>query len=204
MATGCIALMAKAPVLGEVKTRLAAGLGEQLALDAYKIMLRQAAHTLAQVEQCQRRMFVALDSEHPWLNQLAKHYELVLQPQPGGDLGERMQAILGSLLADCPWAILIGADCPVMHADYLRQAMAALQRGSDVVLGPSEDGGYVLIGMRQAHGCLFSDMPWSTSQVLPLTLDRVAQAGLMATCLEPLWDVDEPADYQRWLDQVER
>ncbi len=200
MARGCIALMAKAPVLGQVKTRLAAELGQPQALKAYQAMLRQAAHTLQQLKECERQLFAALDSHHPYLQNLAAAHNLLLQPQPPGDLGERMLAIVQMLLTEHPWAILIGADCPAMDAAYLRHAIAALQQGSEVVLGPSEDGGYVLIGMTRVHAVLFHDMPWSTPQVLPQTLDRIARRGLTATCLEPLWDVDEAGDYWRWLD----
>jgi hypothetical protein len=95
--------------------------------------------------------------------------------------------------------VLIGTDCPAMNADYLRRACRYLDAGSAVVLGPAEDGGYVLIAARTCDRRLFSDIPWSSDRVLQLTRARLRALKLPYKELDTLWDVDRPEDLRRWL-----
>jgi rSAM/selenodomain-associated transferase 1 len=137
------------------------------------------------------------DDAHPEFDALAPDFSLVAQR--GSDLGARLHATLAGLLAaGHAGAIAVDSDTPTLPAAFLQQAVDCLIRpGPDVVLGPTEDGGYYLIGVRLAHHELFDAMPWSTSEVLDLTLRRAAAAGLRATCLPSWFDVDTPHDLER-------
>ncbi|MGB7542815.1 MAG: TIGR04282 family arsenosugar biosynthesis glycosyltransferase, partial [Burkholderiales bacterium] len=114
-----------------------------------------------------------------------------------GDLGERMQRALAAALARSERAILVGSDIPALSAQYLRDADRSLAGGDDVVLGPAEDGGYVLIGLRRCDPELFREIPWGGPTVLAETRWRIARLGLRSRELPALWDVDRPEDLER-------
>lgn len=95
--------------------------------------------------------------------------------------------------------VLVGGDSPLMSATYIEKAFDALVE-HDLVLGPTEDGGYVLIGMREPIPQLFRDIPWSSENVLRVTIDVANALDLRVKCLDQVWDVDTKADYVRWLD----
>jgi len=137
------------------------------------------------------------DEAHAEFAALAPDFALV--PQHGADLGARLHATLAGLLAaGHAGAIAVDSDTPTLPRDFLQQAVDWLnQPGPDVVLGPTEDGGYYLIGVRAAHRALFDAVPWSTSAVLEVTLRRAAAAGLHAVCLPSWFDVDTPDDLRR-------
>ena len=93
--------------------------------------------------------------------------------------------------------VLIGGDSPLMTTHYLEAAFVALQ-SYDLVLGPTEDGGYVLIGMHEPIPALFKGVKWGTSEVLTATIEVADQLGLRVKCLQSVWDVDTESDYARW------
>lgn len=95
--------------------------------------------------------------------------------------------------------VLVGGDSPLMSAAYIAAAFDSLAT-HDLVLGPTEDGGYVLIGMQKPIPQLFRDMPWSTEGVLNATVEVANALDLSVKCLDKVWDVDTKADYIRWLD----
>jgi len=115
--------------------------------------------------------------------------------QAGGDIGLRMSHAMRSALQHAGHVVLIGADCPSLTTDDLDTAFQALQQGSDVVLGPAEDGGYYLIGMNLHHPALFEDIPWSTPRVLEKTETRLRQLGLTWHRLTMRRDIDTAEDY---------
>ena len=119
---------------------------------------------------------------------------LPAKPQTEGDLGQRMLACFEDGVH-----VLVGGDCPLMSATYIEKAFDALVE-HDLVFGPTEDGGYVLLGMREPIPQLFRDIPWSTEDVLRVTIDVANALGLSVKCLDQVWDVDTKADYVRWLD----
>ena len=100
-------------------------------------------------------------------------------------------------------ALLIGSDCPGIDADYLTSAVV---RGgtADLLLGPAEDGGYGLIGLRQPMPEIFKNIAWGTDQVLDQTLSRARALGLSVALMETVWDVDTPDDWSRYLRWRER
>ena len=93
--------------------------------------------------------------------------------------------------------LIIGSDCPSIDESYLKTALEQLAGGIDVVLGPAEDGGYVLIGLNAANNRLFSDIDWGTDRVLVQTLTRARKLGLSSVCMDVLWDLDRPTDLDR-------
>jgi len=101
------------------------------------------------------------------------------------------------VLAEGAWPVVVGSDIAVMDAPYLRAAHEALVEGAEAVVGPAEDGGYVLIALARDIPEIFRDMPWSTHRVLSLTRERLAHLGLRWRQLATLWDVDRPEDLER-------
>ena len=108
-----------------------------------------------------------------------------------------MQRAFESALVHAARAILIGSDIPALSAQYLRDAERALAGGDDVVIGPAEDGGYVLVGLSHGDPELFRGIPWGGPKVLPETRRRIAALGWRLSELPALWDVDRPEDLER-------
>jgi rSAM/selenodomain-associated transferase 1 len=121
-----------------------------------------------------------------------------VRTQRDGDLGERMLQVCADIGGRGRSAIVIGSDCPVLDATYLQAAAAALRDGADVVIGPAEDGGYVLIGMVRPRPELLLQMTWGTPSVHVETLRRAVAAKLRTIVLPRLWDVDDAAGLHRW------
>ena len=115
------------------------------------------------------------------------------RPQTGSDLGARMETALRTELTDTTSALIVGTDIPGIGRDTIADAFDALGT-ADVVIGPATDGGYYLIGMRQAHPELFRDIPWSTDGVLPRTLAAAESKGLDVALLDVKTDVDTVSD----------
>lgn len=191
MSTG-IGVFTRAPVAGATKTRLIPLLGAEGAARAHRQLLDIALREA--VEACPGGVTVFVAGGMPEL-------ALPLQAQVDGDLGARMQAALESLWGAHEQALVIGSDCAVLTAGMLHEAAQAL-RSHDLVFMPAEDGGYVLVGARRGTPRLaevFHDVPWSSPAVMAVTRQRVREAGLRHAELAMLWDVDEPADWQRAL-----
>lgn len=187
-------MLARAPVAGRVKTRMIPALGAQGACDLQQALLERALQLPAQG---MHERFLWLDDlPSPELQDLASALGWTLVEQPTGDLGERMRRIATLGLAESDAVILIGNDCPAIDGDYLQAACSAL-RERNVVIGPAEDGGYVLLGLREIDAALFSDMPWGTERVLDMTLQRLQQLDWSPELLPALWDVDRPEDLPR-------
>ena len=120
-------------------------------------------------------------------------------PQGGGDLGARMLGALRHLLENRRFeaALLVGSDIPMLSAEHLIEATDTLQAGGGVVLGPADDGGYYLIGMRQAHAELFEQIAWATGSVLADTLRAAKRGGVDARLVRGTYDVDTIEDLRR-------
>ena len=187
-------MLARSPIPGRVKTRLIPALGEEGACDLQRRLLYHALQ-LPGTNFSQRFLWLD-DTPDAELETLAENLGWVLVEQPAGDLGERMRRIATLGLAESDAVVLIGNDCPALDAVYLDDACAALQE-EPVVLGPAEDGGYVLLGLRRIDALLFNNLPWGTDQVLAMTCERVQQLGWGHRLLPVLWDVDRPEDLPR-------
>lgn len=187
-------MLARSPIPGRVKTRLIPALGEEGACDLQRQLLGRALQLPA--SQFAQRFLWLDDEPDDDLQTLADDLGWVLMEQPAGDLGERMRRIATLGLAESDAVVLIGNDCPALDGDYLCTACSALE-DQPVVLGPAEDGGYVLLGLRRIDALLFNNLPWGTDQVLAMTCERVQQLGWGHRLLPVLWDVDRPEDLPR-------
>lgn len=198
--SAAVLVFTKAPQPGVSKTRLIPVLGATKAAAAHEMLALRTLGVMAELGVAQETYQITLWGAvaHPSLDLWANQFALPLRVQAAGDLGAKMQHGLASALNDgADQAVLIGSDCPVMTAEYVRQAHVALQ-SSDLVLGPAEDGGYVLIGCKQVHAQLFTNIAWGGDEVLAQTLDKAEQLKLSVTLLETLWDVDRPEDWARF------
>lgn len=190
--------MARAPVEGTVKRRLAAVTGSG---EALRLHLELLTHTLTEATRrplAPVTWWVAGDPRHVLVHQLARDHAVAVRAQQGADLGQRLAAVFASSLADADFCVVIGSDCPPLDTGYLEQACAALGAGRDLVLGPAEDGGYVLIGLRSPRPSLFEEMPWGGDDVARRTLNAATELGLDGLTLPMLWDVDRVEDLRRY------
>lgn len=199
-------VLAKWPQIGRVKTRLAPMLGTQGATRLYTALLARTLGVAATVPAtthiwAHTRPATCADAD-AHAPEIPEKFSLT--EQTNGDVGDRMQHALSIALESTHAALLIGADCPGIDAGYLRDAWQALAEGADVVLGPSTDGGYVLVGVRGRCPDMFSGIPFSTPEVLALTKARLCSgrgldgAGYRVSLLRALEDLDTPDDVTRW------
>ena len=189
-----LGVFVKAPVPGQVKTRLATELGAERATQLYR---RLGRHVVQQVVSAEYETVVwyaaAGDGSlvRAWLDGLGVSRFV---SQAGVGLGNRLPTALAKHFCEgAPRVVIIGSDCPGVDSRLMAQAFAALGR-HDVVLGPAWDGGYYLIGMKELHASLFENIAWSSSTVARETQMRARAAGLSCHLLPTLRDVDTLAD----------
>ncbi len=186
-------VFAKAPEPGKVKTRLIPLLGKVAASEFYSKMASDIISRLAESKLCPMILYCHPDTTHLFFEQHAKKFNLKLRSQQGMNLGERMFHAVKWALDSSSKVIIIGTDCPSYSAHYIEEAVNQLDKYA-VVVGPATDGGYVLIGMKQAHHQLFSDIEWGTNTVLQATVTKIKENKLSYFLLSPLNDIDEPGD----------
>lgn len=188
-----IVVMARAPELGKVKTRLARTLGDAATLALYRAMLKDRLAQLSAVKDAWHGVaFTPRDAGEAMRNEVGPNVNLIAQR--GEDLGERLlNAARDALAAGNAGVLLVDADTPILPVEFLRRAVASLDT-HDVVLGPASDGGYYLIGLREAEPALFEGIPWSTAEVAERT--RAAARGARKTIVElpTCVDVDGEAE----------
>ena len=200
-------IFSKAPIPGQVKTRLTPTLSESSAASLHSYMLEQTVKLAQQSELAPIDLYCSPDTQHTFFNYLQQEYKINLKPQMGMDLGERMFNALNDSLNINLSSILIGTDCPVMQTHYLQQAFEQLETNkNDIVIGPVEDGGYALIGGRRINKQLFEDIDWSSERVFTQTIEKINKLNWKYHKLDTLWDLDTPADLQRlsenYLNQI--
>lgn len=188
-----IQVFAKAPVLGQVKTRIAKTLGGEVALALHKYLCKKVIDTALCSEADQVEVWTT-DSDGVAFFQ---SYGLECLLQQGRSLGTRMDFALRSGLARYDRVIIIGADALSLTPRYIGEAFTALL-SSDVAIGPALDGGYVLVGATKPVPVIFRDVPWGSAQVLSVTLDRLFHSGLSFHIMHELWDVDTVQDLQQY------
>lgn len=191
-----LAIFARVPVVGRVKTRLAPLLGSEGALRAHCALVEHTLERLASQPQVETTLWV--DAVPDVQVQIwHQRFAVPVRQQSGSELGARMAHALACALEDGVPGIVVGTDCPPIDGAYLAHALSML-RNHDVVFGPAEDGGYGLVGL--SHPCpeLFTNVAWSTDRALADTLRNAIRARLRVALLPAIWDVDEPADWRRW------
>jgi uncharacterized protein len=190
-----VAVMAKQPLPGQAKTRLAPALGAD---GAARLAARLLAHALAQASHAAVgpvTLFLDPDAGHGPTQATARALGVDVQPQGDGDLGQRMERLLRCGLERERAAIVMGTDAPGLGPAMLQAAAAGLAR-HDAVIVPALDGGFVLLGLTRCPAGLLQGLRWSHAGVLRDTRARLATAGLDCLELPAVADIDTPDDLQ--------
>ena len=193
-----VAVMAKVPGATTVKSRLHSSLTPERATELYRCFLLDRLDALAALPGIAPVIAFTPDDARSALEALAPP-GFGLVPQRGADLGQRLANLLADLIGrGHPAAIAIDSDSPTLPMAYVLEAALNLERNAaDVVLGPCDDGGYYLIGVRAPQPALFEGIPWSTERVTPVTLEKARGLGLRVHLLPSWFDVDTEADLRR-------
>ena len=185
-----ILVFSKAPVAGEVKTRLVPHI-------SHEELTRSSLHMCTSVGLCDVQLWCSPDTQHPFFEECRERYGVRLQAQSNGDLGERMMIALHAMLKHYRKIIIIGSDAPALDSDTLSAVIDELER-NDIVLVPAEDGGYVLLGASACAQGLLDNVSWGTGTVLSDTVRNLQQLGLDYVLYGECWDVDRPEDLERY------
>lgn len=191
----CVIVFGREPIPGEVKSRLASGIGDEVAARIYAAMLD---HTLDVSRSSGARVVLSL-AEVPsgsWVRNL----EVAVEVQRGNDLGDRMDDAFARRFSEEEGrVVMVGSDCPWFSATHIAKASAKLG-GADAVLGPASDGGYWLVAQRPPGLAMFARIPWSSPVTLERTRKRISALGGTWSELEELVDIDTVADLELVLD----
>jgi len=188
-----LGIFAKTPLPGLVKTRLAPALAPEQGADLYRCMLLD---TIARVRSLAVDTVIFYQGDPLFFSEVAPGVRLIAQQE--GGLGERLAEAFDRLAAlGYRSRVVMGSDAPDLPLGFVEQAFSLLEKGSDAVFGPAEDGGYYLVGVSGGYGSLFRDIPWSGPQVLARSLARADESGLSAALLPSWYDVDSYQDLLR-------
>ena len=195
-----LVVVAKQPIPGQTKTRLCPPLTPIQAADLYECFLLDTLDTMRKVQGVQRVIGYLPEDAEDYFSQLAPDMELVCQQ--GDSLGERLDNLISAALAGgSPRAVVMDSDSPTLPAAYVSLAFERLN-GADVVLGPTMDGGYYLIGMKLSQPNLLRQVKMSTAHVLADTLELAKASGVAVSLLPAWYDVDTLADLQQLEGEV--
>jgi rSAM/selenodomain-associated transferase 1 len=192
-----ILIFAKAPVPGQVKTRLAPLLGLEGAAALARELLEQTCAAAQAVAGANVELCTSPAPAHSsWDGMLPAN--VAATAQGAGDLGERLACAATRAIEEGHWPVLIGTDCPSLDTERLSAACGMLER-NDAFIHPTEDGGYALLALKRFSPRLFSDISWSGPEVASQTIARLEELGWRYAVGERLRDIDEPADYEAHL-----
>ena len=195
--TECLGIFAKNWASGNVKTRLARSIGEQKAAEIYRIFVETLIERFSDISTSKVLAFTPSGPESQSLFSSNQFSTWEKKPQIDGDLGKRMSFFFEAQFSKgLSKIVLIGSDSPNLPHKYVDQAFQSL-RSHDVVLGPSNDGGYYLVGCKKQVSQIFRDIPWSTEHVWQNTIERLEKESIEYKVLEPWYDVDDWDDLQK-------
>lgn len=192
-----IQVFCKAPEPGKVKTRMQPQLTPE---QSAQLHMKLAIHTLQKVSGVAGfsvELWCSPDCKHPFFQQMSSRFGVKLCAQSDGVLGKRMLDAMRQGLQRHQQVLLIGCDIPSFVERDFQDASAQLKQDATVVIAPTEDGGYGLIGATHAIPELFEDITWGSACVMQQTRRKINQAGIKHVELAEQWDVDEYSDYQR-------
>jgi len=193
-------VVAKRPAPGRTKTRLSPPLTPELASSLYECFLCDTLEQMRQVKDAHH--VIAYLDEPNYFKRLAPDFELI--PQQGHDLGERLDNALTLYLSlGCEHAVIMDSDSPTLPSDYLSQAFNVLSDGADVVLGPCDDGGYYLIGVKKPTSRLLLEVQMSTPTVADDTIALAKEEGLNLVTLPVWYDVDDVTSLSRLMEEID-
>ncbi|NQU94655.1 MAG: glycosyltransferase [Candidatus Omnitrophica bacterium] len=198
-----LVIFAKEPKKHDIKTRLSSFLSDTDRVDLYKAFLKDTVN-LAKSVKCDRRI-MAYDSrsKNPGsLKKIAPRFKFYRQK--GKDLGRRMHnAFRNASKDEDSKTLIIGSDAPNLPSDLVKKAFRKLEK-NDLVLGPSRDGGYYLIGLKKPCGALFSNIKWSSQEVLGDTLKKAKRLKKKVALLDKWYDVDTPLELFRLVRDLKK
>lgn len=198
--TTALIVFVKYPSPGRVKTRLAKEIGEDAAAQCYRLMAQECIERYRSIPATHCMIYYdPVEEEGRYRQWLGSGLDYI--PQGPGNLGDRLAHGFVAALERFPQAIALGTDSPTLPPQNIESAARALA-SRDVVIGPTEDGGYYLIGLKSFDPRLFQEIAWSTDQVFAQTQQRCQQAKLTTLALPPWFDVDTQADLQRLYHQT--
>lgn len=196
LTSSAIIVFLRKPELGKVKTRLAKTLGGREALAIYHTLIEK---TLNNVLACRLStylfFFPKIDSQI-----LQSYPSFISHLQKGEDLGSKMFEAFEEILQKHAQAIIIGTDCPYLTPELLAEAQLELEQ-HDVVIGPAQDGGYYLIGLKENDRKLFTNINWSTDTVFRETISIIEDQQKTYYSLPVLSDIDFEEDWNHYQDQ---
>lgn len=197
-----LALFAKSPVPGFVKTRFASYCSAEESAQIALAMIKLTVHTAVQNWQGPVCMYISPDKNHSAVKNLCKQHNIALKLQASGDLGRKMELAIRDELANGSAVGVMGCDIPQVSGSQLQWAYQQLQQGSNV-LGPSADGGFYFVGLQQYIAGMFNDIRWGESTVAQTTINQLTALGIwFDTILECQQDVDTWDDYQQAIQLV--
>jgi rSAM/selenodomain-associated transferase 1 len=188
-------------VAGQVKTRLCPPLTPDEAASLHGSLVLDLLERCQSLKGCDRILAGAPTQEHPFFGAMKTRFKVPVWDQVGHDLGARMAHTFQSSLVSPYHAVLIvGTDIPGLTVSLISTAFRSLEH-HDIVLGPTVDGGYYLIGLRSPRPELFEDIPWSTDAVFALTQEKITTLGLTLKILPMLRDLDTVEDLQFFIQE---
>ena len=187
-----VQVFAKTPIVGHVKTRLIPLLGSRGACELHKKMTFRLIKDLDS-DKYDIEIWTDKDLNHEFF----KEFSYPMRKQIGKDLGQKMGHALSSGLSTHQKVMLVGTDLPELDSSYLERVSDALNR-FQIVIGPTFDGGFGLLAARDFDQSLFEDVVWSSSGVLRVLCRNLIDSKLSFHLSKTLWDVDKPADYDRF------
>jgi rSAM/selenodomain-associated transferase 1 len=189
-------VVAKRPAAGRTKTRLTPPLSAGRAAALYECFLLDTIELVRTVQEVKPVLAYLPEGEEPYFQHLAPDFELILQE--GHDLGSRLDYVTRTYLEmGYREVVIMNSDSPTLPGSYLQQAFDTLQDGADLVLGPCDDGGYYLIGMKRPVPRLLREVPMSTPTVTSDTLTLAEACGLRVSLLPYWFDVDDVDTLER-------
>ena len=188
-----VIVFAKAPEKGKVKTRLASTLGDDQALEIYQTLLRKTDDCVQQVE---AKKIVYFTPHIPAAGFDPAIYEYRLQSD--GDLGARMHQAFTEVLDSSDKVVIVGTDCPYLHPSHCYAAFDLIAK-FDMVMGPTFDGGYYLLGLKMVPEGFFQAVPWSSGGEAKCQIQKALSSGLMVGLLSALGDIDHASDWEEYM-----
>jgi uncharacterized protein len=192
-----IIIFCKYPVEGNVKTRIAKTIGNEFAVNLYKLLSEYTFQELLKTENVFQYLFYDNIAERDNIKKWAGA-EFSFELQEGNDLGEKMYNAFKKVIdRGSTKTIIVGTDIPDISSDVIQKAFQALNN-SDVVIGPAKDGGYYLLGMKKLFRSFFTGIEWSKDTVLKKTLEKINSLDLSYSMLPELIDIDTEEDLKNW------
>jgi len=193
-------VFAKEPVNGTVKTRLKGCFAMDDLTLLYKAFVKDMLAVAHAVKNTRKILAFASEGTPQYLKSVGTGFEMI--EQGGATLGDRMHnAFVYAHKKNSKQTVIIGTDSPTLPTRLIEKAFSALRR-KDVVIGPSTDGGYYLIGMKEPRKGIFKGVRWSSASVLKKTLDNAGSLGMTTAILDEWYDVDDSLSLKRLLEDL--